>query len=308
MQRIQRQEPEDIHLAHDALAWITRAKEPLSISALTHALGILEGDTEFHEDGAPDPDSIISVCAGLVTTHKQSSDNIEFGMAHPTLTKFFHRNPQLLSHKLQLLPQTCLTYLSIALGQVDSPRNEEDYPSWVHSTMAPLELAYPLLRYACKYWPVHACELESTAGSFWKRTREFLCDKPSELRLCIVIGGLVGCIPDSESAKLPPADISPMHLAVLFDLPIVATMLCAVEGFEFPDTNGNKPLSWAAYSDRTTIVEALLRIEPGPDLNHSHRYYWCNSATSCHARGAHRCDTGLVGYAWCRRNLCNNQW
>jgi len=173
MQRIQRQDPEDMHLAHDALAWIIKAKEPLTVSALTQALGILEGDTQFHEDGVPDPDSIISVCAGLVTTHRRLSGNVEFGLAHPTLTEFFHENPQLLSHKLQLLPQTCLRYLTIALSQVDFPQNEEDYRSlviyhsintsndlpkkkedyrsWVQSTIAPWQLTYPLLRYACKY-------------------------------------------------------------------------------------------------------------------------------------------------------------
>ena len=267
MSRIQRQEPEDIHLAHNALSWIIRAKELLTVSELTHALGILEGDTQFHGDGAPDPDSIISVCAGLVTTHRQSAGNIEFSLAHPTITKFFHRNPQLLSHTLQLLPQTCLTYLGIALSQVDFPKNE-DYLSWVRSTMAPLEVAYPLLRYACKYWPVHACEVNPTAQSFWKRTCEFLCDKPSELRVSILIGGLVGYIPDSESAKLPPADISPMHLAVLFDLPTAVAMLCTGKRLDAIDINGNTPLSWAAYCDRATIVEVLLSFYPGPDLNH----------------------------------------
>jgi len=264
IQRIQRQDPEDIHLAHDVLVWITRAREPLTVSALRHALGIHEGDTQFHEDGVPDLDSIISVCAGLVTVHRQTSGNVEFGLAHPTLTKFFHGNPQLLSHKVELLAQTCLTYLSIALSQVDFPKNEEDYVSWVHNTMAPLEVAYPLLHYAFKYWPVHACEVGST--TFWERTCEFLCDKPPAPRVSILIGRLVDRIPDSESAKLPPADISPMHLAVLFDLPTAATML--YESLDAADTNGNTPLIWAAYGDRARIVQLFLSRCPGPDLNH----------------------------------------
>ena len=118
---------------------------------------------------------------------------------------------------------------------------------------------------------MHAREVENTADSLWRKTCGVLCDKPSEFAVCILIGGLVGCIPDSESTKLPPADISPMHLAVLFDLPIVVTMLCISEGFEClnaTDTNGNTPLSWAAYSDRATAVETFLSITPGPDLNH----------------------------------------
>lgn len=266
MNRIKNQSREDVSLAHDTLALIVNVYKPLTLPAIQHALGTLDGDTEFHHDGVPEADSNIAVCAGLVTLDKHSSDSpsrFELRLAHPTIIDFFHKNPQPQispPHRDELLPRICLTYLGIALDRVTVPENDRNYKAWVDTTLTLLEENYPFIRYACEYWPAHARKI--TSGSYWNSTSQFLCDHPLKVWLCILIGGHVRFIPDSESAKLPPTNISPMHAAVLFDFPeVVFSLLTANRTLcldSNTDANGNTPTSWAAYNNRCDILNTLL--------------------------------------------------
>jgi hypothetical protein len=60
-------------LALDVLSWITHAKRPLSTFELIHALAVEDGDSELHEDGLPQIEDTVSVCAGLTTVDEESS-------------------------------------------------------------------------------------------------------------------------------------------------------------------------------------------------------------------------------------------
>ncbi|KAH0493756.1 hypothetical protein TgHK011_000407 [Trichoderma gracile] len=73
MDRIDRQSPDQQRLGRNALEWITCAKRPLSQLELQHALAVEPGDTAFDPDNLREVDSIISLCAGLVTIDEESN-------------------------------------------------------------------------------------------------------------------------------------------------------------------------------------------------------------------------------------------
>ena len=77
MVRINGQNQEDRELAEKVLMWITRAKRPLSIKELQHAVAIEEGDIETDLEAFPDEEILLSVCAGLVITDTKTKDYAE---------------------------------------------------------------------------------------------------------------------------------------------------------------------------------------------------------------------------------------
>ncbi|KAJ6612823.1 hypothetical protein B0H10DRAFT_281427 [Mycena sp. CBHHK59/15] len=66
LQRIDRQNDDDRHLANKVLLWISNSIRPLSVSELREALAVEPGTTVLDTDSLPDADVILSVCAGLV--------------------------------------------------------------------------------------------------------------------------------------------------------------------------------------------------------------------------------------------------
>jgi hypothetical protein len=73
MERIKRQ-PGDLpgpKLARMVLSWITFAMRPLTTSELQHALAVEIGASELDEENLPDPEDMVSVCAGLVTIDEE---------------------------------------------------------------------------------------------------------------------------------------------------------------------------------------------------------------------------------------------
>ena len=73
MKRIAAQIESDKELGERVLAWITYAREPLSLKKLQHALAVSPGMTEMDEDAIEDESVLISVCAGLVVIDENSS-------------------------------------------------------------------------------------------------------------------------------------------------------------------------------------------------------------------------------------------
>lgn len=144
LERIDQQSPDQKGLARNALEWITCAKRPLTRLELRHALSVKSGDTVFDPDNFRDVDSIISVCAGLVTIDKES--NI-VRLVHYTAQEYFD------SRKEQLFPDAetkmsvfCCEYLSNISRSGDSrDRSSEDFLQ-----------SNPLYNYAGQNWGHHA--------------------------------------------------------------------------------------------------------------------------------------------------------
>ncbi|KAJ7431081.1 ankyrin repeat-containing domain protein [Mycena galericulata] len=72
MHRIEAQTEDSRRTARSTLIWVANAKRPLRVSEITAALAIKPGARSLNEDYLIDIETILSVCAGLVTVDKQS--------------------------------------------------------------------------------------------------------------------------------------------------------------------------------------------------------------------------------------------
>ena len=73
LQRIQRQESHNRHLAISLLCWVLFAKRPLTSSELRHALAIDEGQTQLASQLVLDPSWFAKISGGLVQVDPNTS-------------------------------------------------------------------------------------------------------------------------------------------------------------------------------------------------------------------------------------------
>jgi ankyrin repeat protein len=165
MNRIKHRGEEDYGLALRVLSWISKARRPLHIHELQHALMVEPGDRGIVE-GEPETEAlIVSVCLGLISVDTESQT---VRLVHFTVEEYFRKQ----SHKWfpgadKLLAETCLTYLSFdafeqgLCADIDEFLNER------------LE-KYSLLRYAAANWAHHCCLVVKDVE---KPLRNFLNDE-----------------------------------------------------------------------------------------------------------------------------------
>lgn len=110
MARIRLQNPKDhAELALKDLSWIFYAVRPLTVTEVQHALAVEPGDVELDEDGIPDQDLLVSVCAGVVMINN-NRDTIS--LVHYTTQEYFQQSRKhILEHASKDISRTCLTYL-----------------------------------------------------------------------------------------------------------------------------------------------------------------------------------------------------
>ena len=89
LKRIESQVPEYVALAKRILFWTCKTFEPLSPSALQHALAVEPDMTEIDDEDLDDEDLILSVCAGLVVLDKESN-TLRFVRKWYDSLKFIH--------------------------------------------------------------------------------------------------------------------------------------------------------------------------------------------------------------------------
>ena len=145
LNRIRNQNPEDATLAKRTLYWIVNAVRPLTVREMQCALAIRSGDTTLDEDGEPDKDLLVTVCAGMIVIEK-SSETVT--LVHYTAQEFLLKNPDQLLEGRQLdLAETCITHLLFHDFDSGPGINDIDLEQ-------KLKLC-PLLRYAARYWSIH---------------------------------------------------------------------------------------------------------------------------------------------------------
>ncbi|KAH7156643.1 hypothetical protein EDB81DRAFT_867642 [Dactylonectria macrodidyma] len=88
MQRIENQDEGDRELAVQVLAWISHAVRPLTVRELQHALAVQPGDLDMDEDDLVYAETLVAVCAGLVSVDQQSG-TVRF--VHYTTEQYFER-------------------------------------------------------------------------------------------------------------------------------------------------------------------------------------------------------------------------
>lgn len=109
MTRIFGQERDYQESAEKILSLILCARRSLTSGELQHALMIETGDTELEEDNSLDCETMLSVCAGLITID-ESSDTIRF--VHYTTQEYLQRTQKRWLPKAELkIARACLDYL-----------------------------------------------------------------------------------------------------------------------------------------------------------------------------------------------------
>src|ERR1700733_4650967 len=138
MERIDGQNDDHKRLGQRVLIWLSYALTPLSVKMLQEAVSVNLGDTDLDDESLPNEEILLSVCAGLVTVHKQDST---VRLVHFTAQKYLERIRE--GHfpdPASYIATTCITYLSF-----DKSKNFRRTP------YPPLSF----LDYAVKYWITH---------------------------------------------------------------------------------------------------------------------------------------------------------
>ena len=124
MTRIFGQQRDFQESAVEVLSLILCARRPLTSRELQHALMIETGDKELDLDNSLDPETMLSVCAGLITID-ESSDTIRF--VHYTTQEYLQRTQDrwLPGAKLKIT-RACLDYLLLQEFALASRETTED--------------------------------------------------------------------------------------------------------------------------------------------------------------------------------------
>ncbi|KAL0256789.1 hypothetical protein SLS55_009186 [Diplodia seriata] len=98
-------------LAQKAMAWIVRARRPLCVAELLHALAFNEDGTAWCEGEVPPIDDVIASCAGLVSVEPETD---EIRLLHKTVLDYFREEAdEWMQPTEKIMAMCCMTYLQL---------------------------------------------------------------------------------------------------------------------------------------------------------------------------------------------------
>lgn len=151
MQRIHAQPPDDRRRGYKVLGLVSRARRPLSLTELQHALAVTSfGDSDSYEETAisqaiDQAKTILSSTSALVIL---DNDDTEVQLVHRSLEDYVHldENRKRWFPKADLdIAKACMTYLNLVLPR--RPCSDDDLMS--------RNSKFPFLQYASQYWGDH---------------------------------------------------------------------------------------------------------------------------------------------------------
>ncbi|KFY22155.1 hypothetical protein V493_06811 [Pseudogymnoascus sp. VKM F-4281 (FW-2241)] len=143
---IRQKRPDEFDLAKRVLSWIFYAPRPMGVEEVQHALAVESNQRYFDWDGLIDPETILSVCAGLIIIDRER--NI-MCLSHQTVQEHLQSiQNDFFPEGQEDITRTCLTYLCFDLFAAQTVKSEEK--------VLELSLTYPLLPYAAQNWGFHA--------------------------------------------------------------------------------------------------------------------------------------------------------
>ncbi|KAK6340259.1 hypothetical protein TWF730_002023 [Orbilia blumenaviensis] len=250
MERINIQNPDFVTLAYRVLTWVICAETPLTILQLRQALSLeqtLGGDrigldtTYFPEvdlSNCPDINTMISVCAGLITIVDEdvfSRGGRTIRLVHSTAQDFFHQVWDF-DKAHTSIGKTCIKYLVRSY-----PRSP--------TAIDPCSLRY----YAMAHWGNHVSKSPDT----------ILGSMAFEMLQNDAILTALG------SSVFETKSFTRLHVAAYFGLTVCAELLLQM-GSD-PDAIGDEsygesPLWWATTKGHLAIVELLLNNGANPNI------------------------------------------
>jgi hypothetical protein len=256
MDRVQLQNPRDhAELAMRALGWIFYAARPLTVIEMQNALAVEYGDTCLDDDGIPNRDLLVSVCAGMVMIN-DNSGTISF--VHYTAQEYFQRSGQrLLGHANRDIAATCLTYLHFDNFSCYTIKatNQDAFLALLQNN--------PLLSYAAQHWGDHlrqASDEETNEQAF-----ELLKDR-DKVHCITWLKEYADNLVKGTYFR-PRTQVSGLTLASSFGLTIVASTLISSDSSSLHerDSNGQTALHHAVENGHTDT--AALLLDMGAEIN-----------------------------------------
>jgi ankyrin repeat protein len=235
---------EDARLGLKVLSWISYAKRPLTVAEMQHAMKIESDSKAIDERDLIPRDTLVSVCAGIVTIDEES--NI-IRLIHSTVQEYFLKERSIHFPGAQReIANTCLTYLSFENFKNGYCKTDEALISLLEKN--------PLLDYAARNWGHHAREVEE---SVTKVALRFLKDTYRTSLSFQVIE--VGLYRSNGFSQNPRNHVSGLHLCAYFGLHLlVKEMLKSQLEVDIKEGRGQTPLLWAARQGQETVARLLL--------------------------------------------------
>ncbi|KAG8677733.1 hypothetical protein FPOAC2_03839 [Fusarium poae] len=258
MDRIEQQEPEQVSLAKQVIAWLAYAKRELTVTELQHALATSSLRRHVCESDLPSDATLGAACAGLVIIDEARKT---IGLVHQTAQEYFRNNNEtLVPMTEQDVARTCIAYLTF---------NEVKGKYFDHSKFEEALKPCPLYHYAANNWWRHALE-SCISGD------ELMTSINSNPTFMTSVDTLF--ITDYSRRKgydtigLLPSSFSALHLAAYCGLEdLVRRLLQTGHEVDPIDSSKRTPLSYAAKRGHQGTTQILLDSKADPNRSSTNR-------------------------------------
>ena len=249
--RIDGQFESDKVLAKQVISWIALTKRPLTTAELQYAIAIEVGTSEFDAESFLELESMVSVCAGLVTVDEESRI---IRLVHHTFQEYLERTQGDWFERVEAeITTTCVTLLSFSAFETGFSRTDQEFEERLRS--------YPLYDYAARHWGYHA----SRALSLDDAVLDFLQDSVKvEAASQAMIAHQEAWL--ARRSQEVPRRMTGLHLAAYFGVERASNALLSSGHASDPvDSYGRTPLSWASQGGHEAVVKLLLENDVNAD-------------------------------------------
>ncbi|KAE8151347.1 hypothetical protein BDV25DRAFT_171564 [Aspergillus avenaceus] len=237
-------------LGKKILGWVVHAKRPLCTEELLHALAIRPDMPGLDKGFVPELDTVMSVCAGLVTADKES--NI-IRLVHYTTQEYFKRTHSTWFPNAEAdIAIACATYLSFNIFQTGVCQTPDE--------LQQRRKDFHLYDYAANHWARHSHKYSTQTH-------------PAILKLLKCESKLAACSQAMTSFFLERRygdevniETKGPHGAAHYGLEgSMAVLLDAAYETDCKDAHGHTPLHFAAECGNVAMVTWLLERDADPN-------------------------------------------
>ncbi|TGO14326.1 hypothetical protein BTUL_0055g00160 [Botrytis tulipae] len=267
MERIEGQLDDERDLAKQVLSWITCARRPLTTAELQEAIAVEIDETELDQENFTEINTMISVCAGLVTVDEESKI---IRLVHYTTQEYFEQTREVWFPDAETFITTiCVTYLSFETFNTGFCSIDRDFMERVRSNR--------LSTYAARFWGLHARRASISEKTLDQALLRFLENQANVDASWQLMGA--DDLPESHLDQgssdwsQPPyygqflcRGSTAMHITAVLGLETVIQLLLYSGKLEVDPRDslheklnyGRTPLSYAAENGNEKVVKLLL--------------------------------------------------
>ena len=258
MQRIHAQEPEERKRAYRVLGIVSRARRPLGLSELQHALAVVdfqddEGNTEANIADAIDrPKTILGCTSALVILEEQGT---QVRLVHRSLEDYLHleeNSKRWFPNANVEISKVCMTYLDLVL-----PRKpcEDEYFITKKSD-------FPFLQYASQYWGDHVrvASTDPDSAADIQASALRLLDDPQRKDACMQAAWVTN--PGGHDTWDVWRNVDKLHICAWYGLSSVFSQMDPDNGLvdKMEPKYGQTPLMYACRKGHFEVARQLLRL------------------------------------------------